>query len=461
MSTATLKVTSGRIAHWLFEPEGIHDVARRRTGSLSASLAFSELLLLLLAYGITRSPVLLPLLAASLLAYIASRTGYIFAGSTLMVLGLSVWYVLYMGELPDLDGAGLRSLIAWSILPIILAGSLFDLRGTLLTGLLNLGVILSIPLLDARFTGLDILPILGLPLTATALVLVVMQHRDGLERLRRTDLETALETVRQSEQRLEQRVAERTQELEQRSLELEFAIQEAQRASNVKSQFLASMSHELRTPLNSILTFSDLLMMGTFGEITPEQTEYLGKIRFSGRHLLELINDVLDISKMEAGMMKLFIEDDFHVGDEITRITASIEQMLGSKPVRLLKEIEDDLPLLTVDKRRVRQVLLNLLSNAVKFTQEGTITLRALRQADGILFAVIDTGPGIPAEQQQIIFEPFVQTETGVKHAGGTGLGLPISKRLVEAHGGKLWVESQPGQGAAFYFIVPIAPAQV
>jgi signal transduction histidine kinase len=126
--------------------------------------------------------------------------------------------------------------------------------------------------------------------------------------------------------------------------------------------------------------------------------------------------------------------------------------------VKLITDIDQDIPHLICDKRRLRQVLLNLVSNAVKFTEEGTITLSAKKREQSVLFAVLDTGPGIEEDQQKLIFEPFVQTETGIKHAGGTGLGLPISKRLVEGHGGRLWAESAPGQGAAFYVEIPATP---
>ncbi len=249
---------------------------------------------------------------------------------------------------------------------------------------------------------------------------------------------------------LEQRVEERTQELQ-------VALERAEEADRIKSQFLASMSHELRTPLNAILTFNELLAMGTFGEVNEEQVDYLKKSLNSGRHLLSLINDVLDITKIQSGMMSLFIEEGFDVAKELADIADSAERMLDGKPVKLVMDINGTFPPLTCDKRRVRQVLLNLIGNAVKFTEEGTITVSAKSQDSQILFAIIDTGPGIPKDQQGIIFEPFVQTKEGVKHAGGTGLGLPISRRLTEAHGGRLWVESVPGEGAAFYAEFPLA----
>ncbi len=255
---------------------------------------------------------------------------------------------------------------------------------------------------------------------------------------------------------LEQRVAERTHELQIAKAEAEVARDLALDADRLKSQFLASMSHELRTPLNAILTFTELMSMGTFGDVNDEQKNYLDKTLSSGKHLLSLINDVLDISKIQSGMIKMFIEQGFMVEPEIKAITATARQLLGSKPVEMILDIEPDLPPMACDKRRVRQILLNLISNAVKFTEKGSITVRARREGDYILFAVIDTGPGIPHDQQDIIFEPFIQTETGIQHAGGTGLGLPISRKLAEAHGGKVWVESAVGHGASFFVKLPV-----
>lgn len=228
----------------------------------------------------------------------------------------------------------------------------------------------------------------------------------------------------------------------------------------MKSQFLASMSHELRTPLNAILTFTELLGNGTFGDVNDEQKDYLEKSLSSGRHLLALINDVLDVTKIHAGMMKLFIEDGFDVKKELNTIVASAEKLLNDKPVKIIVDIAPDIPLMTCDKRRLRQIILNLMSNAVKFTENGSITLQVVQNDNTIQFAVIDTGPGIPADLHEVIFQPFVQTDTGIKHSQGTGLGLPISQKLTEAHGGRLWVESAPGKGAAFYAEMPLKVSQ-
>ncbi|MBN1429007.1 MAG: sensor histidine kinase [Anaerolineae bacterium] len=250
---------------------------------------------------------------------------------------------------------------------------------------------------------------------------------------------------------LEHRVAERTAELEQKADDLA-------KANQYKSEFLASMSHELRTPLNAILTFNELLAIGTFGPVNEEQVDYLQKSLQSGKHLLSLINDVLDVAKYQSGKMKLFVEDNFDVETEIEEIVASAKAMLKDKPVTLTTEIDTDFPSMTCDKRRIRQVLLNLISNAVKFTERGTITLSARREDGEVLFTVADTGPGIAPEEQHLLFEPFIQTESGIRHAGGTGLGLPISKNLVEAHGGHIWVESAPGIGSKFCVSLPLKP---
>jgi signal transduction histidine kinase len=232
--------------------------------------------------------------------------------------------------------------------------------------------------------------------------------------------------------------------------------EELREVDRMKSQFLASMSHELRTPLNSILNFTEFVMTGMFGDVTERQKDALGKALNSGKHLLALINDILDMSKIQAGMMTLYVEKDINLYPELQQVSATAQTLLKDKSVRYIEDIDPDLPLIVGDKRRLRQVLLNLVSNAAKFTAEGSIIFRVKNRGANILFSVIDTGPGIAPEDHQLIFEPFRQTDTGMKQLGGTGLGLPISKRLIEAHDGQIWVESQVGQGAAFYVCLPL-----
>ena len=313
--------------------------------------------------------------------------------------------------LPFVDGAS-NVLYTLATLPILLAGYLFNTRAAI--GVLTAVMATSIAILFlhvAQVGGvLNFYIIMTAHLINGTAVIVFKVHRDNIEKMRRADLE--------------HQVAERTAELAKSKHETEEALEKALVADQLKSQFLASMSHELRTPLNSILTFSELLEMGAFGDVNDEQRDYLGKVLFSGKHLLALINDVLDITKIQSGMLKLFIEDDFDVKGELNNVISTGQNLLGDKDVSIIAEMDNDFAPLSVDKRRIRQILLNLMSNAVKFTEAGTITVRATQHDNEVLFAVIDTGPGISEDQHHIVFEPFEQTETGIKHAGGTGLGF-------------------------------------
>ncbi|MCU0498625.1 MAG: ATP-binding protein [Anaerolineae bacterium] len=230
---------------------------------------------------------------------------------------------------------------------------------------------------------------------------------------------------------------------------------ELRNLDHLKSQFLANMSHELRTPLNAILNFTYFVASGVFGPVNEKQVDALSKVTESGRHLLGLINDVLDFSKIEAGMMQLFLED-FALDELLDGVLAATQSLHRSPQVELRAEIAPDLPIISADKRRLRQILLNLISNAIKFTEHGTITLVAQIADDHVRFAVHDTGKGIPPEEHEAIFEAFKQTPDGLMR-GGTGLGLPISRRLAEAHGGHLWVESRVGHGASFYVTIPLS----
>jgi signal transduction histidine kinase/DNA-binding response OmpR family regulator len=244
-------------------------------------------------------------------------------------------------------------------------------------------------------------------------------------------------------------------ELQQRAEALEEANVRLQELDRLKSQFLANMSHELRTPLNSIIGFSEVLMDGLVGEMTPEQAECVRDIHHSGEHLLTLINDILDISKIEAGRMELE-PTTFDVAALLAEVQATVIPMIEKKSQVLTIEQAEDLPPLTADRFRVKQTLLNLLSNAHKFTPaQGRITITC-RLADPItmLFSVADPGIGIKPQDQEIIFEEFRQV---AREATGTGLGLAISKRLVEMHGGRIWVESEYGHGATFSFLLPLA----
>jgi signal transduction histidine kinase/HAMP domain-containing protein len=240
------------------------------------------------------------------------------------------------------------------------------------------------------------------------------------------------------------------------------AQQQAESANQVKTRFLASVTHELRTPLNLIINNMDFMRVGVFGDVNNEQRERLDQTIRSAEHLLYLINDLLDISKIEAGEMQLFFQPtDLHPVIEDT-LDSTLAVMGDNTKVALLPEIPADLPMVTMDARRVRQVLLNLLSNAVKFTQEGVVRFEVLIEPENVIFKVTDTGIGIPAEEIDSIFEAFERSKPS-QHMGieGTGLGLPISRFLVEAHGGNIRVESEVGKGSTFIVTLPMQPADI
>jgi signal transduction histidine kinase len=230
---------------------------------------------------------------------------------------------------------------------------------------------------------------------------------------------------------------------------------ELETASRHKSEFLANMSHELRTPLNAIIGFSQVLRQKLFGDVNEKQEEYLDDILSSGNHLLDLINDVLDLSKVEAGQVELEVAT-FSLREALERGVVMVRERAMKNGVQLSLELAPNLDLVDGDERRLRQVVFNLLSNAVKFTPAGGSVLVASDRVDGhVEVSVTDTGPGIAPEDQERIFEEFQQTDVGVQQREGTGLGLALSRRLVELHGGRIWVESEPGHGSRFVFTLP------
>jgi signal transduction histidine kinase len=230
-----------------------------------------------------------------------------------------------------------------------------------------------------------------------------------------------------------------------------------QQADQVKSAFMASMSHELRTPLNAIINFTTFVVDGDTGDVNDMQKELLTEVVGSGRHLLNLINDVLDISKIEAGSLKLFFEDDVDLSEMIASVTKTGQSLIVDKPVHIKSNVDETLPAVRVDRQRIYQILLNILSNACKFTDEGQITIRAQATHDKYVeIAITDTGPGIAAEDISLVFEPFKQTKTGLSNGSGTGLGMPIAQNLAQAHGGEITVESTVGEGSTFRLRIPL-----
>jgi signal transduction histidine kinase/CheY-like chemotaxis protein len=239
--------------------------------------------------------------------------------------------------------------------------------------------------------------------------------------------------------------------------ELERKTRELEVASQHKSEFLASMSHELRTPLNAVIGFSDVLLDRMFGELNERQDEYVRDIRSSGRHLLELINEILDLSKVEAGQMELDV-DSVALEELITHGVAMVRERAGRHGIALACEVEPGLGTAQGDELKLKQVVLNLLSNAVKFTPDGgSVTISARRVGDEAHVSVADTGIGIAPEEQERIFEAFQRGGRAARtSAEGTGLGLTLSRRIVALHGGRLWMQSEPGVGSTFSFAIPI-----
>jgi signal transduction histidine kinase len=231
-------------------------------------------------------------------------------------------------------------------------------------------------------------------------------------------------------------------------------------ASKHKSQFLANMSHELRTPLNAILGYTELIADQIYGEVPEKINEVLDRVQKSGRHLLGLINDVLDLSKIEAGQLVLTLSA-YSFSDVVQAVVSSVGSLAAEKQLRLTVDVGSDLPVGQGDERRITQVLLNLVGNAIKFTDKGEVAIRVSASDGTFLVAVADTGPGIKEEHQRKIFEEFQQSDTTVAKAkSGTGLGLAIAKRIVELHGGRIWVESVLGKGSTFFVSLPVATAR-
>jgi GAF domain-containing protein/ActR/RegA family two-component response regulator len=233
----------------------------------------------------------------------------------------------------------------------------------------------------------------------------------------------------------------------------------------LKSQFLANMSHELRTPLNSIIGFSRVIMKGIDGPVTDQQTQDLSAIYNAGQHLLNMINDILDISKIEAGKMELAFEE-VDLIQIIESVMSTARGLVKDAPVDLITSISEDIPILNADSTRIRQILLNLISNAAKFTDEGSITVSARTQTNEngqpeIYISVTDTGVGIALEDQVDLFEPFTQVDgSATRKTGGTGLGLSITRLLVDLHQGTIGVDSEVGKGSTFYFTIPFSPRE-
>jgi signal transduction histidine kinase len=240
------------------------------------------------------------------------------------------------------------------------------------------------------------------------------------------------------------------------AVELRQLNERLEQASRAKSEFLANMSHELRTPMNAILGFTEMLLDGLYGDVPPDLREPLADIQTNGRHLLRLINEVLDLSKIEAGRMELVL-DTYSAADVVESVRSSLRSLAVEKGLEFRVRVPADLPLAFGDGRRIAQCLMNLAGNALKFTRLGQVEIGVEAQGDHLVYRVSDTGIGIRPEDLESVFSEFRQVDTTItREFGGTGLGLSITKKFVELHGGRIGVESELGKGSTFWFSIPL-----
>ena len=375
-------------------------------------------------------------------------------------------------ELPLGEEGGVLARTALSGAPILVVGADNPADGTKTeaAGVLGLGgAVVSVPL-RTRAKVIGVMAVgartSGARLTAEdqeVLVTLASQVAIAIENARLygdllreiAEHERAEVELREAHEGAERLVRERTAELSDANVQLEQARLAAEAANRTKSQFLANMSHELRTPMNSVIGFAELILDGIYGGLSEELREVVGEIQKSGEHLLGLINDVLDISRMEAGRFELRLSQ-CAIEDCIQATVSRLKPLAARKHLSLETNVRERLPPCVYDPQRITQVLLNLVSNAIKFTSAGRVTIGARAEDDHVLLWVADTGVGIPQDELRRIFTEFRQIESATtREAQGSGLGLAIARRFVELHGGRIWVESTVGVGSTFHFTLP------
>jgi signal transduction histidine kinase len=320
-------------------------------------------------------------------------------------------------------------------------------------------------ILMGSFVGTSILLALLLGFVISwSFILPVQEAQGFLGQVAQGDFSTTINVPNRDEfGALATRMNQMSRELQRLDTDQQHAAQQLQtlneqleRASKAKSDFLASMSHELRTPLNAILGYTELILDEIYGEVPAEIRDVQERIQHSGRHLLGLINDVLDLSKIEAGRMELN-PTEYSVQDIVDTVSSALRSLAAEKGLEFIAEARADIPVAFGDGQRIAQCLMNLAGNALKFTMQGRVEIWVERQEGTLVYRVSDTGIGIPQHQLETIFVEFQQAEPTITHEfGGTGLGLSITKRFVEMHGGRIWVESEWGQGSTFFFSIPL-----
>ncbi|MEW6096861.1 MAG: ATP-binding protein [bacterium] len=325
---------------------------------------------------------------------------------------------------------------------------------TIMTGLILAGIILISFLI---FTCLHIhLPIVPLLLTVTLVFIgiVIVKVFTVEHKLHKK----VVEFFKGS--RKDEGMEEAVETIAKLTTELNITNKQLQEATEAKSRFLANMSHELRTPLNSIIGFSEVLLEKTFGELNEKQTKYINNIYTSGKHLLTLINDILDLSKVEAGKIELNIQE-IPLKETLSECETLVKTLASKKNLLLEFKIED-ISTIKADPTRFKQIMYNLLSNAIKFTPEGgRVNVDAKPIDKMVQISVTDTGIGIAKENYQKVFEEFEQVDSAYsRQYAGTGLGLPLTKKLIELHGGKIWLESELEKGSTFTFTIPQQPGE-
>ena len=317
----------------------------------------------------------------------------------------------------------------------------------------------------STFAGISITLALVLGFVISwSFILPVRDAHAFLSRVAKGDFETTIQVTNRDEfgdladhmNTMSRELARLYEGERQASHQLRVLNTELERASKAKSDFLASMSHELRTPLNAVLGFTEMILDDVYGEVPPQLRERVVDIRTCGTQLLRLINDVLDLAKIEAGRMELAL-GEYAVEDVVNTVKLSLHSLAAEKGLEFVVAAQPDIPLAVGDAKRLMQCLTNLAGNAIKFTSQGQVEIRVECQEETLLFRVSDSGIGIPRDEIEHIFEEFRQADpTITREFGGTGLGLSITRRFVQLHGGRIWVESEVGKGSTFFFSIPL-----